>query len=65
MRLLKSCQAIRKRVETILPNLEELSDFIAEHEYFSADQIITIITELNRFKRSSTLNQILEFDFQY
>ena len=54
---------IRNEIIEILPNLEELSDFIAEHEYFSADQIITIITELNRFKRSSTLNQILEFDF--
>ena len=58
-------QAIRKRVETILPNLADLTKYIAENEYFSRGQIASIISELNRYKRSSTLNQILEFDFQY
>jgi hypothetical protein len=58
-------QAIRKRVNEILPDLEKLSDYISQNHYFSRGQIITILTELNRYKLSSTLNQILEFDFQY
>jgi hypothetical protein len=56
---------IRNEIIEILPNLEDLSNYIAEHEYFSRDQIVRIITELNRFNSSSTLNQIIEFDFQY
>ena len=46
-------------------DLAGLSKFVADHEYFSRAQKATIVTELNRYKRSSTLNQILEFDFQY
>jgi len=56
---------IRDEVIEILPDLAELSTYIANSTYFNRSQKGSIITELNRFKRSSTLNQILEFDFQY
>lgn len=56
---------IRDEVIEILPDLVELSTYIANSTYFNRSQKGSIITELNRFKHSSTLNQILEFDFQY
>ncbi len=57
--------SIRNHVIEILPNLAALSDYVVKSNFFSSAQKLSIITEINRYKRSNTLNQILEFDFQY
>jgi len=56
---------VRNDVIRILPDLAKLGDYVASSDFFLRSQKGTIITELNRFKRSNTLNKILGFDFQY
>jgi len=58
---------LKIRNEILEKNLDlaGLTQYILDHEYFSRSQVVSIIGELNRYKRSSTLSQILEFDFQY
>ena len=56
---------VRNDVIRILPDLAKLGDYVVSSSFFTRSQILSIISELNRFKRSNTLNQILGFDFQY
>ena len=54
-----------KDVNEILPDLAGLSDYVQGSSFFSRQEVVNIILELNRYKRSSSLNEILEFDFSY
>ena len=64
---------IREEVKQILPDLFTLSSYIEDHpqnsaipgDFFTFREKVSIIQELNRYKTSTTLNKILEFEFQY
>ena len=56
---------VRDEVIKILPNIRGLSVFIQSSNFFSTNEIVSIIQELNRYGRSSTLDRILRFDFSY
>jgi len=56
---------VRNDVIRILPDLAKLGDYVGNSPFFTYSQKVSVIKELNRFKRSNTLNQILGFDFQY
>ena len=56
---------VRDEVMKILPNISSLSDYIENSSFFSRAETVSIILELNRYGRSTTLNKILQFDFSY
>jgi hypothetical protein len=56
---------IRNQVIDILPNLDELADFVNESTFFTDSQKSQILRELVFTRKSSTLSSILEFDFSY
>ncbi len=56
---------IRMEILEILPDLRGLSSYLEELTYFKRSEIIDIKLELNRYKRSNTLDRILQFAFPY
>jgi len=56
---------VRDDVIEILPDLSGLSDYVQSSQFFTRSEIVSIVLELNRYGRSSTLNKILQFDFSY
>jgi hypothetical protein len=54
-----------KDINEILPNIEKLSSFVQSSNFFSRTEVVNIVLELNRYKKSTTLDKILEFDFSY
>jgi hypothetical protein len=56
---------VRDEVIEILPDLSGLSDYLETSSFFSDNEVLKIIIELNRFGKSTTLNKILQFDFSY
>jgi hypothetical protein len=56
---------VRDEVIEILPDLAGLSDYLKKSTFFNKSQRNSILRELILYNKSSTLNQILQFDFSY
>ena len=56
---------IRKDIINVLPDISGLVGYLESSNYFSRAEIVTIIGELNRFRKSNTLDSILEYKLPY
>ena len=56
---------IRNEIIEILPDLRGVSSYVQNSTYFKRAEMIDIVLELNRFKESSTLDDILEYQLPY
>ncbi len=56
---------IRNEIIKILPDLNGLISYIENSEYFKDSQKIEILREVNRYKNSPSLDNILEYNLSY
>jgi hypothetical protein len=48
-----------------LPDISSLVDYISNNSYFKRAEIVKIIGELNRFRKSTTLDAILGYQIPF